>query len=125
VATIFYDYVLNLRREIDLTWRRGSTTGTILFLANRYLALAYCLFRLTSLIFHSLGRSVDHLLFHTFGNKDTVTVFSALRVYAVSSKNWTLTSLALGWGLVPLVTNIVSIVNQILLQFMCQWSSAG
>lgn len=114
-ATIFYDYVLNLRREIDLTWRRGSTTGTILFLANRYLALAYCLFRLTveyirddfliCRVMEAVGAMFSLLFFIVWA------VFSALRVYAVSSKNWTLTSLALGWGLVPLVTNIVNYIK--------------
>nr|VWO99384.1 G protein beta subunit Gib2 [Ganoderma boninense] len=40
-ALVGYDYLLTVERESRLFWRRKVNTATILFFANRYLALLY------------------------------------------------------------------------------------
>ncbi|KAM5539506.1 hypothetical protein V8D89_006958 [Ganoderma adspersum] len=40
-ALVGYDYLLTVQRESRLFWRRRVNAATILFFANRYLALVY------------------------------------------------------------------------------------
>ncbi len=40
-AWVGYDYLLTVRRESRLFWKRKVTAASVLFFANRYLALLY------------------------------------------------------------------------------------
>ena len=40
-ALIAYDYVLTVRREYILFWKRRKNSAWLLFFTNRYLALLY------------------------------------------------------------------------------------
>ena len=40
-ALIAYDYVLTVRREYILFWKRRRNLASLLFFTNRYLALLY------------------------------------------------------------------------------------
>lgn len=40
-AIVFYDYISNLPREIELIWGRGFSTVTLMYHLNRWLTLAW------------------------------------------------------------------------------------
>lgn len=40
-ALISYDYILTVRQEARLFWKRKVNASSILFFSNRYLALVY------------------------------------------------------------------------------------
>ena len=41
VALVGYDYLLTLRRESCLFWKRRVNAATVVFFVNRYVALVY------------------------------------------------------------------------------------
>ncbi|KAM5541382.1 hypothetical protein V8D89_004936 [Ganoderma adspersum] len=91
LALIVYEYLITIGAEVELFWRRKVTGASVLFLANRYLVLFYNLSLLRDLwpfTISSCGqwangtRAVEILCYVPWG------AFSALRVFALTNRNW-------------------------------------
>jgi len=91
-ALLFYDYLLTLGDEIEFGWRGRKTWVFALFLANRYLPIAYSIW---SLVLHYgpifSQRICDKTAFLSVLAFVVVTVIAeivlTLRIYAVTRKN--------------------------------------
>ncbi|TBU41593.1 hypothetical protein BD309DRAFT_867975 [Dichomitus squalens] len=88
-AWVGYDYLLTVGRESRLFWRRKVNAASILFYTNRYLALFYYValayYRIIPFPFpYDVDIGIRYMEYLPWA------VFSALRVYALSHKNWAL-----------------------------------
>ena len=45
---LIYDHVVTVTYEVRLFWRKKATGASLLFFANRYLALFYYIFEITT-----------------------------------------------------------------------------
>ncbi|OCH87018.1 hypothetical protein OBBRIDRAFT_736908, partial [Obba rivulosa] len=90
----FYEHVATLSQESNLLWGSKRSGVTILFFVNRWTTCALGVVTLLNIVTWSTN---------------LVNPFSALRVFAIGARNWYLTLLTLGLGLVPCITNTVSI----------------
>ncbi|KAM5539500.1 hypothetical protein V8D89_006952 [Ganoderma adspersum] len=106
VATLIgYEYLLTVRRESCLFWKRKVTAASILFFVNRYLALIYYV----GLAYYSLANlsypacrlqswiEIGIKYFEYLPWAGSV-FFSALRVHALSQKNWFMTTFTFFWS---------------------------
>lgn len=111
VCLVLYEYIVTLSQEVSAMWQGKLTSATLIFFLNRYTTLAWGIFG-TLLLFNSIKQSASsytHLIFF-WGSLNMIwqgiwAAFSALRVYAVSDRNYLLALLALLLGLVPVGTN--------------------
>ncbi|OSX60629.1 hypothetical protein POSPLADRAFT_1148683, partial [Postia placenta MAD-698-R-SB12] len=120
---ILYDYLLTLSREVELVWHSQRSPAKYTFFYNRYCVLLWAFYVVISLLRSSqtvLSSCFDISFFATWAGtcnhrmtpRRYVTdghssVFSALRVWAISGRDWRPTSLTLALGLVPVATNMV------------------
>ncbi|KAM5539501.1 hypothetical protein V8D89_006953 [Ganoderma adspersum] len=101
---IGYDYILTIRREARLFWKPKVNAASLLFFVNRYLAVFYYVglayYRCLDLPFPGcqtqdyIDISLRYLEYLPWA------VFSALRVHALSQRNWYLTSFTFVWAMV-------------------------
>ncbi|OSC97814.1 hypothetical protein PYCCODRAFT_1376413, partial [Trametes coccinea BRFM310] len=97
-ALFCYDYCLTAGREVQLVWRRGFSTSTVLFFGVRYPA-----------VFSTIFVVMDMTSWK--GMSDWV-MFSGLRVYALWDRNtWILVAVLL----LGMVNPAISIVRRIAL----------
>ncbi|KAM5540064.1 hypothetical protein V8D89_006204, partial [Ganoderma adspersum] len=108
-ALIAYDYVLTLRREVNLFWGRRVNTSSMLFYAVRYLAIAYHVglvhFRTETVPYPVCkSRYILDIVLRNIGYLPWA-MFSALRVYALSFKCWPLAAFVFFWSILPIPLN--------------------
>ncbi|KAH9937981.1 hypothetical protein B0H21DRAFT_53642 [Amylocystis lapponica] len=85
VVLYAYDYLLTFSREVELIWRRKFTGVTVLFILNRYAGMpALLIWGIFSL---QLSDS-------------SLTLFSAMRIYAIWNREWRPALVVLGLGLI-------------------------
>ncbi|KAM5539139.1 hypothetical protein V8D89_007196 [Ganoderma adspersum] len=110
VATwIGYDYLLTVRRESRLFWKRKVTAASILFFVNRYLALFYYV----GLAYYSRaklpypGYWIEYQCQASCRLQSLIELgiryfeyfpWAALRVHALGQKNWFLTTFTFFWS---------------------------
>ncbi|TBU24153.1 hypothetical protein BD311DRAFT_767086 [Dichomitus squalens] len=92
-ALILYEYLITVGAEVELFWRKDITGASVLFFTNRYVVLLYNLSLLRDIwpfTLHSCAqwangtRAVEILCYVPWG------AFSALRVFALTDRNWLL-----------------------------------
>ncbi|EED84214.1 predicted protein [Postia placenta Mad-698-R] len=113
VCLVLYEYIITLSQEVSAMWQGKLTSATMIFFMNRYTTLAWGISGIL-LLFNSIkqsGSNYTHLILF-WGSLNMIwqgiwAAFSALRVYAVSDRNYLLALLALLLGLVPVGTNAV------------------
>ncbi|KAI1794903.1 hypothetical protein LXA43DRAFT_1091493 [Ganoderma leucocontextum] len=84
-ALIGYDYLLTVRQESRLFWKRRVNAASILFFANRYLSLFYY-------AQYYVDTGMRYLQYLPWA------AFSALRVYALSQRSWFLSAFTFIWA---------------------------
>ncbi|PCH34584.1 hypothetical protein WOLCODRAFT_51024, partial [Wolfiporia cocos MD-104 SS10] len=114
---IFYDYSLRLDDEINLIWATNTTAVSLIYYANRYLSLLYGVALLiqvlnwdTTLVSDCCSHPTSDARFFYVINImlfATTATFSALRVFAISARNWYIAVTTLLLGLFPVIINIV------------------
>ncbi|EMD34227.1 hypothetical protein CERSUDRAFT_75815 [Gelatoporia subvermispora B] len=127
-SLVIYDYATTLEREVELMWRRKLTSVTMLFYLNRWVTVIWVAHKLLisnllsppadirSHIFHScvalseLGNALNIMLLLLWAGSLMIppaptTVFSGIRIYAVSSGTWILSAIVAFLSLVPVATN--------------------
>ncbi|OCH84398.1 hypothetical protein OBBRIDRAFT_808270 [Obba rivulosa] len=118
-VVVIHEYVATFAAEVELIWRQKlANTTAIIFLLNRYNTLAMAAFYLanTCLTFPSQTscKVVQSLeLTSNLVSLGVWAAFAALRVYTLNSGNIHLALAALGLGLVPVVTNLYLISEQL------------
>ncbi|EMD37038.1 hypothetical protein CERSUDRAFT_124023 [Gelatoporia subvermispora B] len=91
VALVVYDHMITFSRETEFIWGRKISSVTILFYLNRWLNLAW-----------AVADTAENMS----GLSVLRAVFSAVRMYAISTGNWLLSVVVLALNLVPIATNI-------------------
>lgn len=114
-----FDYCASLLSDRDSVLTRFPCRGLVITfwpdLRSDYRSIVSCeglylLERILSLVFYSVWAGQSRNILPSIICKFLSSVFSALRVYTISIRDWRLTLITLGFGLVPVFTNIVSIV---------------
>jgi len=113
---IFYDHLLYLDQEVSLFWRKKLFTSSVIFILNRYFLLVYgviCLLQIP-LWTTAMGCEATNLaLYITNIILFVVTaMFSALRVYAISSGDKAIAFAVLIIGIIPAIINLYTTVQQ-------------
>jgi len=109
---IIYDYLLTLGDEVELVWSmKPSASSVVYYVLLRYPVLLYVIIPWISSTNPGLTASVCTGLSITSDVMATtfiimVAAFGALRIYAVSGRDWRFVLPALALGLVPAVTNL-------------------
>ncbi|KZT04436.1 uncharacterized protein LAESUDRAFT_657844, partial [Laetiporus sulphureus 93-53] len=97
-----YDYILTLDREIKFIWKADLSLATSLFYAFRYAALSNTIIVLLICSFCDWYMKRDLTIW---------TVFAALRVYAIFSRNKWMFGLVLLSGMINPAISIVRCVQ--------------
>ncbi|PIL30359.1 hypothetical protein GSI_07544 [Ganoderma sinense ZZ0214-1] len=106
-----YEYLLTIDYEVELFWRRKFTGASALFFLNRYLRLWFYIAQL--IFWASLSSPVRRstclpvvvvLIRATIPSR----AFSGLRMFAISSKNWSLSIIVFALSIVPFATDLVN-----------------
>ncbi|KIP10467.1 hypothetical protein PHLGIDRAFT_125514 [Phlebiopsis gigantea 11061_1 CR5-6] len=104
LVLILYDHALTLRDEIETIWNRRWSFVTMVFVVNRYGTLVYGILAMAS-SFVSGQKSCEILTRATQAMIAILTlafgVFSALRVYAISSRRILLATTVFALNLIP------------------------
>ncbi|KAH9920640.1 uncharacterized protein B0H18DRAFT_1023774 [Fomitopsis serialis] len=119
---IIYDYLLTLGDEVELVWSLKPSASSVVYMLSRYPLLFYVIFPWIIYTNPGLTPSLSMCLFTERPCSCTglsitsdvmattfvlmVAAFGALRIYAVSGRDWRLVLPALALGLVPAVTNL-------------------
>ncbi|KAH9896095.1 hypothetical protein C8Q73DRAFT_745200 [Cubamyces lactineus] len=107
-ALIFYEYAITFNNEVRLIWRRRITAASVLYFLNRYIMILDNIVTLIS--FPAMCSAlawidvVLNLLPYFIWN-----VFSTMRVYAVSGRDWRIAVLVCVLMLGPIISNIYNI----------------
>ncbi|KAI0830060.1 hypothetical protein BC628DRAFT_1336827 [Trametes gibbosa] len=102
VAVIAYEYLLTIRIESKVIWRRKLTIPTGLYLFNRY---ALVLFAVATSLWAFVSWQSP-----TISMQASYTAFSALRIHAINNHNWPITILILCLGAVALPQSVAAIL---------------
>ncbi|EMD35285.1 hypothetical protein CERSUDRAFT_124639 [Gelatoporia subvermispora B] len=109
VAVVFYDHLITLPLEVELIWGRKFNVVTLLFYLNRWTIFAWAMVQpfgflslatLPSCIGYSQLSNILIILLYIIW-----AVFSAVRIYAISTRSWWLAILVLLLNLVPVASN--------------------
>ncbi|KAI0725901.1 hypothetical protein C8Q72DRAFT_849061 [Fomitopsis betulina] len=116
-VVLLYDYAVTLDREIELFWLKAGRTSMLsaMYALARAVALAYVV---AALLGDQTSRTTvgckgellasDILVLVTY----TVwAVMSSFRVYALAQRRWSLTTLTLLLGLVPVAMNAATVIT--------------
>ncbi|KAI0701113.1 hypothetical protein C8T65DRAFT_579800, partial [Cerioporus squamosus] len=95
VGLLTYEYANTFGREVDFFWKRRPTGASVLFFFNRYLPLVVNAVSFIGLASLSAKVRTCHCL----------TTFSALRVFALSSRSWPLAILVFLLATMPFAIN--------------------
>ncbi|OCH84187.1 hypothetical protein OBBRIDRAFT_742018, partial [Obba rivulosa] len=93
-----YDHLRTLPREVRFIWQRRSSVVSLLFHLNRWGIIVWSAVNVAG-VFVKL-RSLKH-------STNVNTAFSAIRVFAISRRNWWLASIVLLLSMMPAGTNAV------------------
>ncbi|KAI0722600.1 hypothetical protein C8Q76DRAFT_782822, partial [Earliella scabrosa] len=108
-ALLAYEYMVAFDREVDLFWKRKLTMATVLFIANRYVPLAATIMNLPySVTIQSCGPVSYTLNVVRIAQYLPWAVFSAARVFVLSSRTW---FIALGVFLLSMSPVIIDCVT--------------
>lgn len=113
-SLILYDYLLTLSREVELVWHSQRSPAKYTFFYNRYCVLLWAFYVVISLLRSSQTSCVAEFIVSSCFDISffaTWAVFSALRVWAISGRDWRPTSLTLALGLVPVATNMLNYIR--------------
>ena len=58
-ALLFYEYLITIRRELDAIWARKQTGASLIFLANRYIALTIAITAFIPIRSHQVRRPIS------------------------------------------------------------------
>ncbi|GBE83894.1 hypothetical protein SCP_0509510 [Sparassis crispa] len=116
-AVILYEHLVTFGTEYDLVWGRKLTGPNVIFFINRYALFVWSIVNILGLFSWESARRynffwqcaeafVMQLMVYTIW-----AVFSGLRVYAVSSRNWYFTVPTVALGMVPVAANIYSLAK--------------
>ncbi|KAI0648590.1 hypothetical protein C8Q79DRAFT_956175 [Trametes meyenii] len=87
LALLFYEYAITLDREVNLFWTRRPTGASVLFFVNRYTPLLLQIVDLCGYANMSDRVGQESTLTIRVLKVFSATVFSGLRVYALSRRN--------------------------------------
>ncbi|KZT70565.1 hypothetical protein DAEQUDRAFT_174037 [Daedalea quercina L-15889] len=113
-SMLLYDYILTFSSEVELFWHRPTKalSGTVIFMLNRVVALGLLI----------LGNVDTDLTQYTYGSCKYVgladvsiellayalwAAVSAIRVHALTKRNWLLSIFTLALALVPMAMDMV------------------
>ncbi|KAI0807880.1 hypothetical protein C8Q74DRAFT_97946 [Fomes fomentarius] len=112
LSLLLYEYATTLDLEIDYAWGRRLTWARVMFFLNRCITLLQLLTSLGS-AFLTPSNFVLSCIYLPRINQTCViilyvvwAIFSGLRVYTITGRNKTITTLVLSVGLVPAVTSL-------------------
>ncbi|KAI0640675.1 hypothetical protein C8Q79DRAFT_1014901 [Trametes meyenii] len=107
-ALLLFDYLITLGEEVRLFWKRKATAATVLYVIVRYWTLAvYALLNLIAVLLSIPDtRLGDTSTILTPASRVYSAAFSALRVFALSQKNWVLSSTVFILSLGPVAVNL-------------------
>ncbi|KZT07758.1 uncharacterized protein LAESUDRAFT_724753 [Laetiporus sulphureus 93-53] len=107
---IFHEYTMTFSDEINLIWRCRATGATIIFLLNRYLALALGITIIIQTLPWNTPLSCEAtIISYSIVNmllNIVIAVFSALRAFAISGSKMLATLIVLSLGLVTVCASI-------------------
>ncbi|KAL6302734.1 hypothetical protein BKA93DRAFT_736272, partial [Sparassis latifolia] len=110
-AVILYEHLVTFGTEYDLVWGRKLTGPNVIFFINRYALFVWSIVNILGLFSWDVDYRCETILLFRFVMQLMVytiwAVFSGLRVYAVSSRNWYFTVPTVALGMVPVAANIV------------------
>ncbi|OCH85813.1 hypothetical protein OBBRIDRAFT_739193 [Obba rivulosa] len=105
-ALVFYDHACTLSEEIEYIWERKMSSVIILFHLNRWSIFFWAILNFVN--FMSLVVWAGMTPARQFRAVLTVrSVFSAVRIYAISGRRWQLAAVIFGLSIVPIGTNMV------------------
>lgn len=105
-ALCYYDYCLNISREVELIWKAKLSLGTILYYTLRYPAMLFPVAEIMMRIFWPWQSDQSCRVLLRFNMAldlivlSSVAVFAALRVYAMHGRSGWLSALTLVSGLI-------------------------
>ncbi|KAI0794751.1 hypothetical protein C8Q74DRAFT_1250410 [Fomes fomentarius] len=107
VTLLFYDWILNLEKDVSLVWSKRFTIPTTLYILNRYLWLVLYILDIVSvnpvddkpypsdntLPLNRCSAIVSYQRFSSIIRYIPWAVFAAFRTYALTSRNFSLTAI--------------------------------
>ncbi|KAI0819588.1 hypothetical protein BC628DRAFT_1332462 [Trametes gibbosa] len=104
LAWLTYEFLITFDREVDLFWRRNFTGASILFLTNRYLPILVNVLNISSdaSICDSYVKALQTIQLLQYV---PWAAFSSLRTFALSARNWIVTTVVLLLSIVPIGVN--------------------
>ncbi|KAH9840570.1 uncharacterized protein C8Q71DRAFT_740072, partial [Rhodofomes roseus] len=112
---IFYDHIVNIEEETQFIWRRKFNGASWTLLANRILLFVYAMSLLVQVFDWDtyLGCAATLFLFYASNLAlcVVVAVFSALRAYAISSRNVFVALSVFSFGVAPILINMYTIIE--------------
>ncbi|KAI0701126.1 hypothetical protein C8T65DRAFT_697124 [Cerioporus squamosus] len=108
IAMVFYEDAITIGREVDLFWGKRLTAASVLFFLNRYITIVFLLSDMLGSIYppeslYWIHGTVSAKLLLYF----PWAAFSALRVFALTGGQRTLSVIVFLLSIVPLVINFV------------------
>ncbi|EED83107.1 predicted protein [Postia placenta Mad-698-R] len=94
-ALCYYDYCLNISREVELVWKAKLSLGTILYYTLRYPAMLFPVAEIMMRVFWPWQSDQSKTLL-----QQAAEFYSALRVYAMRGRSGWLSALTLVSGLI-------------------------
>ncbi|KAI0729078.1 hypothetical protein C8Q72DRAFT_831252 [Fomitopsis betulina] len=115
-ALVLYEHACTLSQEADVIWSRKKTGATLLFLLNRFATAGFALAMMLLIPNWDtlLACRTVNLLLPAFQLMLSFiwAAFSALRVFAISGRDWRMSGFVFALSLVPVGTNLVSDIRQ-------------
>ncbi|KIP07982.1 hypothetical protein PHLGIDRAFT_510625, partial [Phlebiopsis gigantea 11061_1 CR5-6] len=106
---VTYEYAITFKHEISHIWKRKLNITSAFLISTRYTMLLGPLTQIL-LEFHTVYSRYDDYLRHSLLSDVILSGLSALRAYALSDRNWYISTLVMVLGaLIPVITNIVRI----------------
>ncbi|PCH39925.1 hypothetical protein WOLCODRAFT_98009, partial [Wolfiporia cocos MD-104 SS10] len=109
-ALVIYEHFITFPQEVRLIWRLRLSSGTVIFLANRYFVLLYAIFSIMGVFNWTSALSCEVVQMMTLVPQLSlyaiIPVFLSLHAHAISGYNWYTTTVILSLGLGPLAANI-------------------
>ncbi|KAI0641610.1 hypothetical protein C8Q79DRAFT_1014055 [Trametes meyenii] len=114
---IFYEYLITFEDEFRLIWRGKLTGASVIFVLNRYIMVVQNAITMASVapLPNTVGLWLASMSCAVLGYMDVIlsilpyvvwNAFSTLRVYAISGRDWRVSSVVCVLMLGPLVSNI-------------------
>jgi len=112
VGLLLYEYILTFGSNVSLFWRKKLSTAMPFFMI-RFLMLFTILSNVasTSTNLSTCTASIGISMFIQFASMAAVAVISAMRVYAITGREWTQTALTFIIGMIPVGVNVYAAIS--------------